>query len=73
MFHNPQQLIPNSNYSFAVSGKVSLSFLCLFNLAGSADAWCGKVDNSSLQLTRRAYLANVRFVDEQIGEIVPCM
>ncbi|CAK9099558.1 Arylsulfatase (Cys-type sulfatase) [Durusdinium trenchii] len=37
---------------------------------GSADAWCGKVDNSSLQLTRRAYLANVRFVDEQIGEIV---
>ena len=36
---------------------------------GSEDAWCGEVNKTSLELTRKAYLGNVRFVDEEIGRI----
>mmetsp|Transcript_8697 Transcript_8697/g.20696 ORF Transcript_8697/g.20696 Transcript_8697/m.20696 type:complete len:524 (+) Transcript_8697:59-1630(+) len=37
---------------------------------GSPDAWCGEVNEDALNLTRRAYMASVKFVDEQIGSIL---
>eukprot|EP01116_Phalansterium_solitarium_P012833 TRINITY_DN2948_c3_g1_i1.p1 TRINITY_DN2948_c3_g1~~TRINITY_DN2948_c3_g1_i1.p1 ORF type:complete len:533 (-),score=138.11 TRINITY_DN2948_c3_g1_i1:66-1664(-) len=33
------------------------------------DAWCGAMPEDELTLSRRAYYANIRFVDEWIGEI----
>ena len=34
-----------------------------------ADAWCGAMPEANLTLARRAYRANIRFVDEQVGLI----
>jgi arylsulfatase len=34
------------------------------------DAWCGAMPASEWEVTRRAYRASVRFVDEQLGAIV---
>mmetsp|Transcript_34311 Transcript_34311/g.80244 ORF Transcript_34311/g.80244 Transcript_34311/m.80244 type:complete len:582 (+) Transcript_34311:104-1849(+) len=36
----------------------------------SVDAWCGKMPDEEVKKTRRAYLASLRFVDEQIGLIL---
>ena len=35
----------------------------------SADAWCGEMPRDATALARRAYLASVAFVDEQVGAI----
>lgn len=34
------------------------------------DAWCGKMPEPDLTLARRAYRANIRYVDEQIGHLL---
>ena len=34
------------------------------------DAWCGNMGENATMYTRRSYLANVLFVDEQIGEVI---
>ena len=35
-----------------------------------ADAWCGAMPPAAMTLARRAYLANVKFVDEQVGAVL---
>lgn len=40
---------------------------------GNRDQWCGVVDDSELDLTRRAYLALVTHVDEWIGAILDAL
>lgn len=40
---------------------------------GADDQWCGQVDESTLEFTRRSYLALVNQVDEQIGEILAAL
>jgi arylsulfatase len=35
-----------------------------------ADAWCGRMPEPAFTLSRRAYRANIKFVDEQVGLIV---
>ncbi|CAJ1399204.1 unnamed protein product [Effrenium voratum] len=37
---------------------------------GEQDAWCGEVAPAALNLTRRAYRASARFVDEEVGRIM---
>lgn len=40
------------------------------NAACTGDfAWCGEFDAAAVNTTRRAYHANVNFIDEQVGEI----
>ena len=36
----------------------------------NADAWCGAMPEPNATLARRAYRANIRFVDEQVGLIL---
>jgi len=40
---------------------------------GRKDAWCGEVGAAELLLSRRAYLASLAFVDEQIGLIMQAL
>tara|TARA_B110000208_G_scaffold188974_1_gene249677 strand:- start:996 stop:3248 length:2253 start_codon:yes stop_codon:yes gene_type:complete len=35
----------------------------------NADAWCGLMPDANATLSRRAYAASIRFVDEQVGRI----
>ena len=36
----------------------------------AADAWCGAMEPAPVELARRAYLSNVKFVDEQVGVVL---
>jgi arylsulfatase len=36
----------------------------------SADAWCGAMPPQAVELTRRAYLASVKFMDESLGTVL---
>ena len=35
----------------------------------TSDAWCGNMPEANMTMSRRAYAASVRFVDEQVGRI----
>jgi arylsulfatase len=39
----------------------------------NADAWCGRMPEAEFELTRRAYAANVKFMDEELGKVVDAL
>jgi len=69
----PQRLFdavaaPQQAPARAVDGWDEHNKHCVFG--SREDAWCGSVSDDALTTTRRAYLASIKFVDEQIGLII---
>jgi arylsulfatase A-like enzyme len=68
----PAELLPpmrvGGNWDDAFSGKPGAPAGCG---PSDPDAWCGQLSpEAEVTLGRRAYLANIRFVDEQVGHIL---
>lgn len=39
----------------------------------TADAWCGRMESDQTTMAKRAYYANIAFVDEKVGQVLQAL